>query len=105
MAVSRAQVLPVGPPVLPQWQIGREGDIARLTASLIQGDHVVLAEERRTGKTTVGLAALEDLAEDGNNVIVAVDLSRAIDTGKAFDDAIGVQVGSPALRSRSGCTG
>jgi len=92
MAVSRAQVLPVGPPVLPQWQIGREGDIARLTASLIQGDHVVLAEERRTGKTTVGLAALEDLAEDGNNVIVAVDLSRAIDTGKAFDDAIGVQV-------------
>jgi hypothetical protein len=77
---------------VPEWQIGREGDIARLAASLVHGDHVVLADERRTGKTTVALAALERLAEDGTNVIVAVDLSRAIENGRALDEAIGVQV-------------
>jgi hypothetical protein len=82
----------VGPPVLPQWQIGREGDIARLSASLGEGDHVVLADERRTGKTTVALGALELLAEDETNVIVAVDLSRAIDSGESLDEAIAVQV-------------
>jgi type II secretory pathway predicted ATPase ExeA len=92
MAVSRAEVLPVGPPVSPEWQIGREGDIARLSAAVAQGDHTVLADERRTGKTTVALAALELLAADAMNVIVAVDLSRAMNDGKALDEAVAVQI-------------
>jgi DNA polymerase III delta prime subunit len=92
MAVSRAEVLPVGPPVAPEWQIGREGDIARLSASLRQGDHTVLAAERRTGKTTVALAALEQLATEGGNVIVAVDLSRAIGDRATLNDAVAVQI-------------
>jgi DNA polymerase III delta prime subunit len=92
MVVSRGEVLPVGPPVLPRWQIGREGDIARLSASLRQGDHSVLADERRTGKTTVALAALESLARDEANIIVAVDLSRAINDGTSLDEAIALQI-------------
>jgi hypothetical protein len=109
VAVSRAEVLPVGPPVAPEWQIGREGDIARLSASLRQGDHTVLADERRTGKTTVALAALEQLAKDERNVIVAVDLSRAIDDRAALNDAVALQVatqrstvaGAPGRPARS----
>lgn len=85
----------------PEWQIGREGDIARLSASLRQGDHTVLADARRTGKTTVALAALEQLAKDEGNVIVAVDLSRAIDDRAALNDAVALQVAtqrSPVAR-------
>jgi hypothetical protein len=85
-------VLPVGPPVSRQWQIGREGDIARLGAGLHEGDHAVLSDLRRTGKTTVALAALDAFAEDERNVIVAVDLSRAIGSGAEFDDAVALQV-------------
>jgi DNA polymerase III delta prime subunit len=92
MDVSRAEVLPVGPPVSPEWQIGREGDIARLHTALLQGDHTVLADERRTGKTTVALAALELLAHDEKNIIVAVDLSRGVRDGKSLDEAMAVQV-------------
>jgi hypothetical protein len=40
----------------------------------------------------VALAALEHLAEDERNVIVAVDLSRAIDDGPSLDEAMAVQV-------------
>lgn len=90
--MSRTEVLPVGPPVSSEWQIGREGDIARLGAALAQGDHTVLADERRTGKTTVALAALERLAQDETNVIVAVDLSRALNGAEALDEAVAVQV-------------
>jgi hypothetical protein len=92
MAVTRAVALPVGPPVSRRWQIGREGDIARLAASLLQGDHAVLADLRRTGKTTVALGALDALAEDARNIIIAVDLSRAINDGDAFDEAVALQV-------------
>jgi hypothetical protein len=92
MGASRAEVLPVGPPVSRAWQIGREGDIARLAASLGAGDHTVLADLRRTGKTTVALGALDALAEDERAVIVAVDLSRAINDGSALDEAVALQV-------------
>lgn len=85
-------MLPVGPPVSRAWQIGREGDIARLSGSLRAGDHTVLADLRRAGKTTVALGALDALAEDERSVIVAVDLSRAITNGAEFDDAIALQV-------------
>jgi hypothetical protein len=34
MKTTRADVLPVGPPVQPRFQIGREGTIARLVAEL-----------------------------------------------------------------------
>jgi DNA polymerase III delta prime subunit len=85
-------VLPVGPPVPREWQIGREGDIARLAKGLQQGDHTVLADMRRTGKTTVALGALDVLAEDECNAIIAVDLSRAIGDGAALDEAIALQV-------------
>jgi DNA polymerase III delta prime subunit len=92
VAVSRSEVLPVGPPVSARWQIGREGDIARLVGDLLQGTHVVLADRRRSGKTTVALAALDQLALSEQNPIVAIDLSRGVRNGHDFDERIARQV-------------
>lgn len=64
----RADVLPTGPPVQPRYQIGREGDIARLAEELREHEHTVLAGPRRIGKSTVVLGALELLADDGVTV-------------------------------------
>jgi hypothetical protein len=72
---TRDEVLPVGPPVMLEYQIGRMQDIERLRLAL--GTHhedVVLVDVRRTGKTTVALCAMQMLAAAGHRVF-ALDAS------------------------------
>ena len=70
---TRDDVLPVGPPVSLEYQIGRMKDIERLRLALGQhAEDVVLIDVRRTGKTTVALCALEQLSS-GGHIVLAVD--------------------------------
>ncbi len=69
---TRADVLPVGPPVQPRFQIGREGDTARLVDELREREHTVMSGPRRIGKSTAALGALERLADIGV-VVCAID--------------------------------
>jgi hypothetical protein len=76
---GRAEVFPVGPPVALEHQVGRLGDIERVGEALRGGDHVVLSDDRRTGKSTVALGALDLLsADEPAPVIVAINLSEGI---------------------------
>jgi hypothetical protein len=77
--------------VPPDRQIGREGDIARLAQQLANGEHTVLSDRRRAGKTTVALGALDALATRGYR-IVALDLSEAIDDGPGLAEMIVGQI-------------
>ncbi|MHB8696141.1 MAG: P-loop NTPase family protein, partial [Solirubrobacteraceae bacterium] len=70
---TRDEVIPVGPPVALEYQIGRNSDIERLRLSLGQhGEDIVLVDVRRTGKTTVALCALEELSAAGH-VVLSID--------------------------------
>jgi hypothetical protein len=64
----RDVVLPVGPPVSLEWQIGRTRDIEQVRLAAENGEDIVLIDVRRTGKTTVALCALELLANAGQMV-------------------------------------
>jgi hypothetical protein len=66
----RTEVLPVGPPVQLEWQIGRTRDIEQVRLAAENGEHVVLIDVRRTGKSTVALGAIEQLAHSGALVFV-----------------------------------
>jgi hypothetical protein len=101
---SRSQVFPVGPPVAAEHQAGRLGNIERLAVMLRGGDHVVLSDVRRAGKSTVALAALEMLEDDTPTpVLVAVDLHERIDSSDRLAQEIAEQVA--LQRSRAALTG
>jgi len=53
------ELFPTDDPVRPELLIGRADDVRDLAARLKDGTHMVMAGPRRTGKSTVGLAALE----------------------------------------------
>jgi len=53
------ELFPTDDPVKPDLLIGRAEDVRDLASRLGEGTHVVMAGPRRTGKSTVGLAALE----------------------------------------------
>jgi uncharacterized protein len=53
------ELFPTDDPVEPDRLIGRESDVRDLASRLGSGTHMVLAGPRRTGKSTVGLAALQ----------------------------------------------
>jgi hypothetical protein len=53
------ELFPTDDPVKPGLLIGRVGDVHDLASRLADGTHMVMAGPRRTGKSTVGLAALE----------------------------------------------
>lgn len=55
------------------------------------GDHVVLSEERRTGKTTVALGAVDELAAD-DRVVIALDLSERVPDSPALAERIAEQL-------------
>jgi hypothetical protein len=59
------ELFPTDDPVGPNLLIGRAGDVEDLTSRLRAGTHVVLAGPRRTGKSTVALAAIEHARESG----------------------------------------
>jgi hypothetical protein len=97
-------VFPVGLPVAAEHQVGRLGNIERLAVMLRGGDHVVLSDVRRSGKSTVGLAALEMLEDDEPTpVVVAVDLHERIDSSDRLAQEIAEQVA--LQRSRAALTG
>jgi hypothetical protein len=73
---TRDEVLPVGPPVALEYQIGRTRDIEMVRRALDHGEDLVLVDVRRTGKTTVAMCALElSMADD--NLVFSVDLREA----------------------------
>jgi hypothetical protein len=89
----RSEVFPVGPPVGAEHQVGRLGNIERLAVMLRGGDHVVLSDVRRAGKSTVALAALEMLEDDEPTpVVIAVDLHERIDSSDRLAQEIAEQV-------------
>jgi hypothetical protein len=53
------ELFPTDDPVKPDLLIGRASDVRDLASRLKEGTHMVMAGPRRTGKSTVGLAALE----------------------------------------------
>lgn len=55
------ELFPTDDPVKPDLLIGRDDDVRELASRLQEGTHVVMAGPRRTGKSTVGLAALQRL--------------------------------------------
>ncbi len=59
------ELFPTDDPVDPQLLIGRASDVESLAARLEEGTHMVLAGPRRTGKSTVALAALSRARTDG----------------------------------------
>lgn len=105
MKITRADVLPVGPPVQSRFQIGREGTIARLVAELSEREHTVIAGTRRVGKSTVALAALERLTESGR-VVCAIDC-RLTPTAEDLALELDAQrlANAPELRQRARTAG
>jgi hypothetical protein len=53
------ELFPTDDPVKPDLLIGRGDDVRDLASRLRDGTHMVMAGPRRTGKSTVGLAALQ----------------------------------------------
>jgi uncharacterized protein len=66
-------LFPTDDPVSPDLLIGRAGDVEDLAARLRAGTHVVLAGPRRTGKSSVALAAIEH-ARAGGMYVAHADL-------------------------------
>lgn len=62
---SIRELFPTDDPVSPDQLIGRAGDVQDLARRLQAGTHVVLAGPRRTGKSTVALAAIEHARASG----------------------------------------
>jgi uncharacterized protein len=59
------ELFPTDDPVEPDLLIGRSSDVEELAARLGAGTHVVVAGPRRTGKSTVALAALARIDAKG----------------------------------------
>jgi len=57
------ELFPTDDPVSADMLIGRSRDVEELADRLANGTHIVIAGPRRTGKSTVGLAALERLPQ------------------------------------------
>jgi hypothetical protein len=122
------ELFPTDDPVKPDLLIGRTENVRDLASRLRDGTHMVIAGPRRTGKSTVGLAALEQvrasdvytaqvdlwdhenlasltraLAESiiANRGPVAKALRRARESGRELRDLLPVGV-TAALRTHLG---
>lgn len=63
-----SSLFPAGPPIDEGQQIGRAAFIASLEERLTEGNVLVLADERRKGKTSVARASLTRIRENGGAV-------------------------------------
>ncbi len=122
------QLFPTDDPVGPELLIGRGQDVDQLARRLATGTHAVIAGPRRTGKSSVALAALARLRESGvytahvdlwdhedldsltsalarailaNRSSFAKALSRAADTGRELRELLPAAV-TATLRSHLG---
>ncbi len=68
------ELFPTDDPVKPDLLIGRGGDVHDLATRLGDGTHMVMAGPRRTGKSTVGLAALQRVRSPKKIYTAQVDL-------------------------------
>jgi uncharacterized protein len=59
------ELFPTDDPVLPDLLIGRASDVEDIASRLGTGTHVVMAGPRRTGKSTIALAALSQARTNG----------------------------------------
>ncbi|HKP90117.1 MAG TPA: hypothetical protein VJT75_09105 [Thermoleophilaceae bacterium] len=84
-------MLPVGPPVALEYQIGRMRDIEMVRRALDHGEDVVLVDVRRTGKTTVGMCALELSIAEGN-LVFSVDLAEGAPSSLDVAERLAVQL-------------
>jgi hypothetical protein len=89
----RDEVLPVGPPVALDWQIGRMRDIEQVRLAAENGEDIVLIDVRRTGKTTVALGALELLANAGH-LVFPLDATENAPTTSDFAARLARQLAS-----------
>jgi hypothetical protein len=67
------ELFPTDDPVKPNLLIGRRDDVRDLASRLGEGTHMVMAGPRRTGKSSVGLAALQRV-RSANVYTAQVDL-------------------------------
>ena len=98
MARLRSRDLfPTDDPIPAHRMIGRGDDIEELARSLGNGVHRIIAGPRRTGKTSVGHAALERLRAQGHYV-VAVDLFEVSDAGELAEALVAATIANrPAV--------
>jgi uncharacterized protein len=92
-------LFPTDTPIPANQMIGRADDVQEIATALIGGTHVIVAGPRRTGKTSVGEAALGRAAAAGCYV-AQLDLFRIADAAE-LAEAIAVAVitnRSPAHR-------
>lgn len=73
-------LFPTDDPVPASMMIGRRRDVEEITDALVAGTNIVLAGPRRTGKTSVGEAALAR-AHRAGLYVATVDLFRRRDAG------------------------
>lgn len=84
------ELFPTDTPIPAGSLIGREGDIDRFAHQIRQRINLVLPGPRRTGKTSVCLAAVEEVRDD-DLYVVHLDLRKVSDIGQ-MAEAIVVKV-------------
>src|SRR5437868_2294538 len=75
------ELFPTDTPIPAERMIGRGEEVTGIARSLAGGGNLVIAGPRRTGKTSVCDAALQQAADDGCYV-AAVDLFRVADAAE-----------------------
>jgi DNA polymerase III delta prime subunit len=73
-AIPLEELFPTESVVPEERQIGRQGDIRRLTKRMADRKNTLLLDERRVGKTSTALASLEHCASELAAVTLSVDL-------------------------------
>ncbi len=79
--LGSGELFPTDVPIPAERMIGREEEVAAVARSLAGGGNLIIAGPRRTGKTSVCDAALQQAAEAGCYV-AAVDLFRVADAAE-----------------------
>lgn len=92
-----SDLFPTDRPLAADQLIGREADVREIVATLGGGASVVVAGPRRTGKTSVCDAALEQLRGEHGAYTVAVDLFRIATAGELAETLV-----AATLSNRSG---
>jgi hypothetical protein len=96
--IASGELFPTDSPIPASQLIGRRDDVDEIVAALANGTNLILAGPRRTGKTSVGDAALTRLAASGTYVasIDLFDLADASEFAEAL--AAAVLANRPAVK-------
>ena len=96
--VGSAELFPTDAPLRSDELIGRSADVSRVAQGLSGGENIVIVGARRTGKTSVGDAALAACAR-GGGYVVRVDLFELPDAATfAHELSLSVLANRPVLR-------